>query len=340
VVDRFSLTDLSVPILGAPMAGGPSTPQLAATVSNAGGLGFLAAGMLSAAQLAESIIATRGLTSSAIGVNLFVPQHPHGSAEQFSAFAAAISGTAAQYGVTPGKPFYDDDDWDAKLDVVCELRPDVVSFTFGLPNPGECRRLTQAGIFSLASVTSFDEAVLALECGVDGLVAQGPSAGGHRATFDQCVTPPTAPLESLLVDLIAGVDRPVVAAGGLSRASDVQRVRAIGAVAVQVGTALLLADEAGTNPVHRAALRDPQFDETVVTGVFTGRYARSLRNRFIDKHDNAATIGFPAVARITGPVLAAAVESGDPHGTSLWAGTAFKDVKTGSALDIVRELAA
>jgi nitronate monooxygenase len=122
--------------------------------------------------------------------------------------------------------------------------------------------------------------------------------------------------------------------------ADAKRVRCIGAIAAQIGTALLLADEAGTNPVHRAALRDPQFDRTVLTRAFTGRYARALRNRFIDEHEQHAIIGFPGVARMTAPILAAAVRNGDPHGTSLWAGTAFKQAKTGSAGDIVRELAA
>jgi nitronate monooxygenase len=189
-------------------------------------------------------------------------------------------------------------------------------------------------------VTTFDEAAIALKCGVDVVVAQGPQAGGHRATFDQLATPPVARLDDLVAALTAKVDCPVVAAGGLATTADVERVRGAGAVAAQVGTALLLADEAGTTAVHRSALRDPQFDQTVVTRVFTGRYARSLRNRFIDEHDQDAILGFPAVAKITGPILAAAVRNGDPHGTSLWAGIAFKDAETGSAVDIVRKLAA
>jgi nitronate monooxygenase len=131
----------------------------------------------------------------------------------------------------------------------------------------------------------------------------------------------------------------VVAAGGLATATDVRRVRDVGATAAQIGTALLLADEAGTNPVHRAALCDPQFDQTVITRAFTGRYARALRNRFIDEHEQDAICGFPEVAKMTAPVLAAAARAGDPHGTSLWAGTAFQEAKAGSALDIVRELA-
>ena len=149
MVDRFALTDLSTRIVGAPMAGGPSTPALAAAVANAGGLGFLAAGMLSAEELAEAIVVTRGLTSGAIGVNLFVPQPRQGIAEQFRAFAAALSLEAGNYGVTLGKPCHCDDDWAAKLDVVCDLRPEVVSFTFGSPTQRQCRRFTGAGVLTL-----------------------------------------------------------------------------------------------------------------------------------------------------------------------------------------------
>ena len=340
MVNRFALTDLTVRIVGAPMAGGPSTPALAAAVANGGGLGFLASGMMSAQKLADAIAETRRLTSGAIGVNLFVPQRRQGTAEQFREFAAALSQKAGNYGVILGKPCHDDDDWPAKLDVVCDLRPEVVSFTFGSPTKRQCCRITGAGILTLATVTTVDEAAIALSCGVDAVVAQGPSAGGHRATFDPLAAPADDPLDDLVAALIAGFDCPVVAAGGLATAADVKRVRGVGATAVQLGTALLLADEAGTNPVHRAALCDPQFTQTVITRAFTGRYARALRNRFIDEHEQDAIFGFPEVAKMTAPVQAAAVRIGDPHGTSLWGGTAFRHAKTGSAVDIVRELAA
>jgi nitronate monooxygenase len=339
VVDRFALTDMSIRIVGAPMAGGPSTPALAAAVANCGGLGFLAAGMLSAEQLADAITATRRLTSGAIGVNIFVPQPRHRTALQFHSLAVALSDEAGRYGATLGEPTHDDDAWAAKLDVVCDLQPEVVSFTFGTPSKKDCCRIVSAGVFTLATVTTLDEARTALSCGVDGLVAQGPAAGGHRATFDQLAAPAEAPLDALVDRLIARVDCPIVAAGGLATATDVRRVRCLGATAAQVGTALLLSDEAGTNPVHRAALRDPQFEQTVVTRAFTGRYARALRNRFIDEHEQHAISSFPEVAKMTAPIQVAAMKAGDPHGVSLWAGTAYRHAKTGSAVDIVRELA-
>jgi nitronate monooxygenase len=336
---RFALNDLSVRIVGAPMAGGPSTPALAAAVSNAGGLGFLAGGLISAEQLADDIVAARKLTSGPIGVNLFVSQPRLGTPAEFNTYAAALALEAERYGVPLGEPRRGEDDSVAKLDVVCELKPEVVSFTFGSPTTAQCRQLNGAGILVVATVTTVHEAEIALLCGADAVVAQGPCAGGHRATFDPVAVPADDSLDDLVKAVTLGPGCPVVAAGGLATAGDVQRVRDSGAMAAQIGTALLLADEAGTHPVHRAALCDAQFDQTVVTRAFTGRYARALRNRFIDEHEKDALSGFPEVAMMTGPVQGAALKNGDPHGVALWAGVAFRQAKAGSAVDIVRELA-
>ncbi|MEM6108990.1 nitronate monooxygenase [Mycobacterium sp. 050272] len=337
--DRFSLGDLTVRVLGAPMAGGPSTPALAAAVSNGGGLGFLAGGLCSADELADSILAARRLSSGPLGVNLFVPQARVATVEELGAFAAALAEEAEHYGVALGEPRDADDEYAAKLDVVCDLRPEVVSFTFGPPSDAACIRLCDAGILTLATVTTVREALIANSFGVSALVAQGPDAGGHRATFDPIAAPAADPLDDLISALVACFDCPVVAAGGLATPAAVRRAQDAGAAAVQIGTAFLLADEAGTNPVHRAALRDPQFTQTVVTRAFTGRYARALRNGFIDRHDAHSVFGFPQAAMITGPIQAAAVKLGDPHGVGMWTGAGFRDARTGSATDIVQELA-
>ncbi|OBH10993.1 2-nitropropane dioxygenase [Mycobacterium sp. E1747] len=341
VFDRFTLADLTVPVLGAPMAGGPSTPALAAAVSNAGGLGFLAGGMSSAAGLADAIGAARRLTSGPLGVNLFVPQGMTADAEQLTVFAKTLAREAHHYGVSLEEPSVSgyDDEWDAKLDVVRELRPEVVSFTFGSPGAAVCRSMHDAGVSTVATVTTAREAVVALNCPVDALVAQGPDAGGHRATFNPLAAPPGDSLDNLVTALVACFDRPVVAAGGLGTPDDVGRLRDAGAAAVQLGTAFLLADEAGTNAVHRAALRDPAFADTAVTRAFTGRCARALRNRFLDVYDADAISGFPQVAMLTAPLQAAALKIGDPHGVAMWAGTAFRKAKTGPAADIVHYMA-
>jgi nitronate monooxygenase len=339
VMSRFSFQDLRRPVIAAPMAAGPSTPELAAAVSNAGGLGFLAGGLVSAQTLADSLSAARQYTSGPLGINLFVPQPVTTNIIEIKSYAAALAAEAEHYGVMLGEPRYHDDDWAAKLDVVYTMKPELVSFTFGLPEADVLARIKTAGITSVVTVTSLGEAQLASARDVDALVVQGPEAGGHSATFDPVAAPPNQPLQDLLAAVTSLCDVPAIAAGGLATAADVDRMLRAGAVAAQCGTAFLLADEAGTSPVHRAALTDGRFTQTAVTRAFTGRYARALRNRFIDDYDAHAVAGFPNVAFLTGPVLAAAARSGDPQGTSLWAGTAFRQAWAAPAGDIVMNLA-
>ncbi|PRC42518.1 2-nitropropane dioxygenase [Mycobacterium sp. ITM-2017-0098] len=334
----FDLRELRAPVLVAPMAGGPSSPALAAAGSNAGGLGFVAAGYLTAEAFADRITATMQSTTEPIGVNLFVPQPSAAIPAAIEAYARTLEPVARHYGVDLGQPRFDDDNWDAKLEVLLDLRPAVASFTFGLPSAQERRRLTDAGIATAGTVTTLAEARLAADIGVDVLVAQGPSAGGHRGTFDATAPPSEEPLDELLAAITATVDIPVVAAGGLMTATDIDRVRRAGAVAAQLGTAFLLADEAGSSPVHRAALRDPKFTETVVTRAFSGRYARGLRNRFIVEHEADAPFGYPEVHYLTSPVRAASVRAGDPQAVNVWAGTGFRQAQTGSVADIIGAL--
>lgn len=338
-MDAFDIRGLRRPVVVAPMAGGPSTPELAAAGSNAGGLGFLAAGYLTADGLAERVTAARKLTTEPLGVNLFVPQPSAGTSEQIQAYAAQLAGEAQRYGVELGTPRFDVDGWAAKLDVVDDLRPEVVSFTFGLPSEAEISRLRGAGISTVGTVTTLDEARAAAARGVDALAVQGPAAGGHRGTFDPAAAPASQPLDELLAEVLAAVDVPVVAAGGLVSAGDVAGVLAAGAVAVQLGTAFLLADEAGSSPVHRAALQSPEFTETVVTRAFSGRYARGLRNRFIVEHDAQAPLGYPEIHYLTSPVRKASAAAGDPQATNVWAGTGWRQARTGTVAEIMTGLA-
>ena len=337
-MNRFDIRDISKPLIVAPMAGGPSTPRLAAAASNAGGLGMLAGGLLTADVLAERLDAARELTSGPVGVNLFVPQPSAGTQRQYTEYAKALAPEAQRHGVQTGIPRDDDDGWAAKLVVVSDMRPTVVSFTFGLPSKQTCSCLRSSGILVFATVTTAVEAKMAVALGVDALVVQGPAAGGHRATFDPAAPPCDTPLLQLLNAIRVDADIPVVASGGLATADDVARVLAAGAVAAQLGTAFLLADEAGTHPTHRAALRDKAFDETVVTRAFTGRYARALRNGFVDRYDKQAPFGFPQIGLVTAPLQSAAGEAHDPHGMALWAGTGFRQTRNGSVAEIFRSL--
>ncbi|CAN5467916.1 nitronate monooxygenase [soil metagenome] len=333
------LRDLVVPVIGAPMAGGPTTPELAAAVSNAGGLGFLAAGYLSAQRFGADIAAARALTSGPVGVNLFVPQSSVAVAGELSCYAEKLTALALRLGVEVGPARFDDDDWDAKLDVVVDAAPEVASFTFGCPDKVTIDRLHAAGVTTVVTVTTVAEAGIAVAAGCRALVVQGPDAGGHRGTFSPSARPAGETLEMLLRAVLDAHDVPVVAAGGLTSASQVRGILDRGAVAAQVGTGLLLADEAGTRPAHRAALRDSRFAETVVTAAFSGRYARGIHNAFINEFDADAPLGYPEVHYMTAPLRAAAHTSGDSQSVNLWAGTQYRLARVGAAADIVAELA-
>ncbi|MCS5717943.1 nitronate monooxygenase [Herbiconiux sp. CPCC 205763] len=335
----FDFRALRVPIVQAPMAGGPSTPELAAAVSNAGALGFLAAGYRSADALDEQIHRTRLITGEAFGVNLFVPQPSVATAETLAAYAAELAPDAAGHSVETGVPHPDDDAWAEKLDVLLALRPAVASFTFGSPDAETIGRLGDAEVLVTVTVTSLAEAQIALSNGAPVLVLQGPLAGGHRGTFDPAADPPSDDLDTLFGSIHHYTDAPLVAAGGLTTPAAIAHVLARGAVAAQAGTAFLLAREAGTTAVQRAALVDEQFTDTAVTRAFSGRPARGLLNDFMRRHDPAAPLGYPEVNQLTMPLRAAATAAGDPHGTNVWAGADYRSIRSGSAAEIVRHLA-
>ena len=331
--------DLDVPIVGAPMAGGPGTPALAAAVSNAGGFGFLASGYISPERLADDIAATRAATTGPLGVNLFVPQPSVADVYALDHYADALDELAEHYEVEIAHPrFGDDDGFQQKLEVVADLRPEMVSFTFGAPPPDVMRWFGALGMLLFVTVTSTYEAGVALAAGADGLVVQGPDAGGHRGTFAPDMDPGTESLHELLARIRSAHNVPLIAAGGLGTPDDVAAVMNRGAVAAQIGTGLLLSDEAGTNAAHRAALQHPEFVKTVVTRAFSGRYARGLENDFTRLFDEIAPLGYPEVNQMTSPIRKASVALDDPHGTNLWAGTAYRDARTGPAKDIVKTL--
>jgi nitronate monooxygenase len=221
---------------------------------------------------------------------------------------------------------------------VADLAPEAVSFTFGCPEPAVLARLSGRGVLTMVTISSPEEAALAVHAGADALVVQGPEAGGHRSIFDPGAEPPTAGLLTLLAQT-AGLGVPVVAAGGLGDGAAVRRVRDAGAAAAQVGTALLLCDEAGTSEVHRRALRDDRFTDTVVTRAFSGRYARGLANAFTDRYSAAAPPGYPQLNQMTGPIRSAAAAAGDPQAVSMWAGTAWRGIRAGGAAQVVAALA-
>ncbi len=334
----MELVELEVPIVQAPLAGGPSTPALAAAVAGAGGFGFLAAGYKTLDALAAEIAELRALSSAPFGVNIFAPPPPASDVEAAAVarYAERLAADARRYGASLGEPRHDDDSFGAKVQLVQRERPAVVSFTFGLPAPGTVEELHRLGIDVWVTITSPEEAELAFTVGADALVVQGAEAGGHRGGFSD---PPAGEPLSLLVllRLVANrVELPLIAAGGIADGPSIAAVLVAGAAAAQLGTALMLAPEAGTSAPHRAALARP--GETELTRAFSGRTARGIVNRFMREHDDEAPAAYPDVHHLTSPIRAASRAAGDPEAINLWAGQAHELALAEPAAEIVRRL--
>ncbi|GLU48781.1 nitronate monooxygenase [Nocardiopsis ansamitocini] len=333
------LSGLAAPVVVAPMAGGASTPELVAAAASAGGLGFLAAGYATPADMVQRVRRTRELGAEFFGVNLFVPGPDTADPVALAAYRYRIAADAARLGVRPGEPRWDDDAFAAKLDLLLAEPVPVVSCTFGPPPPGVADRLRRAGTLVVGTVTDAAEARLAVDAGAHALCVQGAEAGGHQGSFDDA-RERTAPLAEVLAAVRAAVDVPLIAAGGLTRAADVRAVLAAGATAAQLGTLFLRTPESGANPVHRAALADPRFTATAVTRAFTGRRARGLVNGFLTVHDPLAPAGYPQVHHLTAPLRAAAVRAGDAETAHLWAGTGYRAAPVEPAARVIASLTA
>jgi nitronate monooxygenase len=331
------LDGLRRPVIAAPMAGGPSTPALAAAVSNAGGLGFLAAGYLSPERLAGDIAETRRSTDQPFGVNVFAPvTQPADAAEEADvvAYAERLAPTARRYGVVLGAPVGGDDAYAEKLRLLLADPVPVVSFAFGVPAADVVDALHAQGSEVWVTVTHPSAVPAADEVSVDALVVQGMEAGAHRGGVDDTDEYALLPLLRLVA---ARARMPLVAAGGIADGPALAAVLAAGASAGALGTAFLLAPEAGTSAVQRAAVASAA--DTRLTRAFTGRRARGVINEFMRVHDRRAPAAYPHVHYVTAPLRAAARAAGDPSLVNLWAGQAHALTREAPAAEIVAQVA-
>lgn len=335
--------DLQLPLILAPLAGGPSTPALAAAVSNAGGLGSLGCAYLDPKAIAQEVKETRSKTSRPFAVNLFVPTED-----------PKIDEMALHRALKALKPYRDElelakpvfkppyaENFDDQFEVVLREKPAAFSFVFGMLHRhyiDECRR---EGIYTMGAATTLDEALLLQESGVDAIVAQGVEAGGHRAIFDAHKEDPqigVMPLVSLLKDHIRV---PLIAAGGIMNGRGIKAVVDLGAQAAQLGTAFLLCEEAGTNKAYRLFLLDTQQRTTHLTRAFSGRLARGIENRFIMEMmgKESAILPFPAQNAFTRDIRAKAAQLRRPEFLSMWAGEGVAQIRTMKAAELVAVLA-
>ena len=322
-------------IIVAPMGGGPSTPELVIAAAGAGALAFVAGAYLSADELGSVVREVRDRGGEPFGINIFVPGAPTVAPDEVARYADELRPEGERLGVDLGTPTWDDDGWDAKIELLFDVAPAVCSFTFGCPPSDIIQSLRRRGSVVVVTVTNEAEADVAVGAGAEVLCAQGIEAGAHRGAFtdDDRDDEGLSTLE-LVAALRARHDRPIIATGGIATPVDVSAALAAGASAIQAGTAFLRCDESGASALHKNALIDGRFAKTAVTRAFTGRRARGLENRFMRKH-STAPLAYPEVHHLTRPLRAAAVAHADAETTNLWAGTRHHLARTGPAAAIV-----
>jgi nitronate monooxygenase len=322
----LELLDIQYPIIQAPMAG-TDTPALAATVSNAGGLGSLGVGAANAEGARKMIAAFRALSARSLNVNVFCHQPARLDARVESAWIERLRPEFARFGATPPahlteiyRSFVEDDDM---LAVLLQEKPKVVSFHFGIPAPERVGALRDAGIILLASATNPNEAQAVADAGIHAVVAQGYEAGGHRGVFNPDTLDSHLGTIALTRLLVRQLDIPVIAAGGIMDGAGLAAVLHLGAAAAQLGTAFVPSPQSSADDGYRAALASGAAHHTVMTAGISGRPARCLSNRFTALVADVSAREIPAypVAYNAGKALnAAAKAKGEPGYGAQWAG--------------------
>ncbi len=338
------LLGIELPIIQAPMAGA-AFADMAIAVSEAGGLGSLACAMLSPAQMREEIALIRRQTSRPINLNFFCHPSPRFEIECEARWKARLEPYYREFGIdlVESEPSVSRTSFDeAACEIIEEFAPEVVSFHFGLPRKELVDRVKSTGARILSSATTVSEARWLEEHGCDAVIAQGYEAGGHRGMFLGTDVSTQLGTMALVPQVVDAVKAPVIAAGGIGDARGIVAAFALGASAVQLGTAYLSCPEARISAVHREMLRCSRDDQTVLTNVFTGRPARSIVNRLVREVGpmSLETPEFPLAAAAVMPLRQAAQAAGSGDFLPLWSGQSARLGVKLPAGELTRHLAA
>ena len=336
---------IDYPIIQAPMAGGATTPALVSAVGDAGAFGFIGAAYLAPEQILEQARAVRARTKRPFGINLFVPVAAASPPASVQPALDALAPYHAELGLpAPAIPARPIQDFDEQLAAAVESGAAVFSFTFGLLPESAMRAVRSRDMLVLGTATTVEEAIALERSGVDAVVAQGSEAGAHRGTFG------AAPFEAALIGTMALVPQvvdavrvPVIASGGIMDGRGIVASLALGAAAVQMGTAFLLADECGIPESYKNAISGARETDTRVTRAFSGRAARGIANRFMDEVEArgpAGNLGYPVQNALTRPLRTEAAKRNRPEFLSLWAGQGLRLARRAPAASIVRQLVA
>ena len=337
------LLGIELPLIQAPMAG-VQLHELAAAVSNTGALGSLPCAMLDAAGLRKELTALSEKTSKPYNLNFFCHTPPAPQPQQEALWRAALAPYYAEFAIDPASiasgpgrlPFSAE-----MADVLDEFRPAVVSFHFGLPSAELLARVKACGAKVLSTATTVAEAVWLEAHGADAIIAQGLEAGGHRGMFLTDEITSQLGTFALLPQVVAAVNLPVIAAGGIADAQGVSAAMALGAAGVQIGTAYLCCPEASTSAIHRAALHSPAAQHTALTNLFSGRPARGIVNRVMRELGPISTHApaFPLATAAIAPLRSKAEANGSGDFSPLWAGQNVSGCQAISAAELTAGLA-
>lgn len=329
------------PVLLAPMAGSGGTPELAAAVSNAGGLGAWGGAYSKPEDIAAAIRCIRQLTKRPFNINLFAGGYESDRKVDPRSMLGIMAEAHAELGLPPPVlPPVPSNPFDEQFEAVLEERPPVFSFTFGMPSAAQIVELKKRDIAIVGTATTVEEAHRLAQAGVDAIVAQGAEAGAHRGSFAGPFEDSMIPLAALVREICASVDLPVIASGGIMDGHDVAAAIKLGAAAVQLGTAFLPCPESGAPSAYKQALLKAKKDTTVITRAFSGRPARGLTNTFIAMvaGKENAILPFRQQNDLTRPMRNASGLQGNAEFISLWAGQGVARSRAMPAADLVATL--
>jgi nitronate monooxygenase len=340
------LLKIDYPIIQAPMAGGVTTSQLVAEVSNAGGLGMIGAGYMNPAQVRDQIKEIKQVTFNNFGVNLFVPNGFNSTDEEIKSAEQLLKPIKEHLNIladdTPEIPNPNNliEAFNKQIKVILEEAVPVVSFTFGIPPKGVIEELKQRNVILIGTATTVEEAIENEKRGMDIVVVQGSEAGGHRGNFIQGYQESMVGLMSLIPQVVDNVKIPVIAAGGIMDGRGLMASICLGAKAVQMGTAFLTCIESGAHIVHKEAILHSTEDQIVLTKAFSGKWARGINNKYIEdmqKHENSLP-AFPIQNTLTQSIRKASASQNNPDYMSLWSGQSPRLAKTQTAAELMKNM--
>ncbi len=334
------IVGIQLPIIQAPMAGGATTPELVAAVSNAGGLGSLGAGYMAPAEIKQAIRKIRELTDKPFAVNLFIPETGQATANQMQHACDDIKQSCIELNIEIApisEPYAQS--FAEQINIIIEEKVPVFSYTFGMLDSAWISQLQTNHTILIGTATTLAEARMLEENGSHFIVAQSSEAGGHRGTFLGKAEDALIGLINLIPQLVTQIKIPIIASGGIMNGRGIAASLDLGAAGVQMGTAFLTCSEAGIPDIYKKTLLAQREDNTVLTRAFSGKLARGIRNKFIDRMGKKTTIlDYPIQNALTIAMRKKAKEQNNIDFMSIWAGQSAQLCRNTTASELINAL--